>query len=338
MKSLTCSTLALALVATGVLHGCDDSPTASAELRSAEFTYAFNEGQAIGAVETAYRGSHVRNLTANLMIEERPDGNANITVQLSNTVSGVTYPTHVHDFADPATTPNGTPYNETPNGNIFAGGIQGNGGTASSTMETSISYELILQHGAFFVVHDPLQTLSTTDLTTYLVLGVFGQTLAPGELNLRSETFSYAFNEGQLLDNPATAYGGEHPRNLMAELRLEERADGGADVTVTLVNTLSGQAYPVHAHDFADPATTPNGTPYNETPNGEVFAGAVAGTGGTASLTVQSDMNYVELVNEYGAFLVVHDPTQPLSTTNLSTYLVLGVFADTLPGAAPVQP
>lgn len=332
MKFLSNSTLvlALAVAATGVLAGCDDSPTESRDLRSASFSQAFNEGQALGAVETAYRGEHPRNLSAEVIIEERADGQANVTVRLGNTVSGVTYPTHVHDFADPATTPNNTPYNETPNGNIFAGGIQGTGGVASATVETSLPYEEVRAHGAFFVVHDPLQALSTTDLTTYLVLGVFGEDLAPGELSLRSETFAYAFNEGQLLDNPGTAYIGEHARNLMAELQLEERADGGANVTVTLMNTLQGEAYPVHAHDFADPATTPSGTPYNETPNGDVFAGAIMGTGGAASLTVQSTMPYLELVEDYGAFLVVHDPTQGLSTTDLTTYLILGIFAEDL--------
>lgn len=337
-------TLALAIAAVSLFTACSDdsSPVSAVEddLRSESFNYAFNEGQALDNNETAYRGEHQRNISAELIIEEREDGNANVTVRLSNTVSGETYPVHAHDMADPNTTPNGTPYNETPNGDVFAGGIEGNGGTASLTNETSISYdELVNSYEAFFVVHDPLQDLSTVDLTTYLVLGVFAQSLSAGESSLRAETFSYGFNEGQLLDNPDTAYdgdgAGDHPRNLSAELIIEERGNGKANVTVSLMNTIDGVDYPVHAHDMADADTTPNGTPYNETPNGDVFAGAIAGNGGTASLTNETDLNYAELVSEYEAFLVVHDPTQDVSTVDLTTYLVLGVFAQSLDAVDP---
>lgn len=336
-------TIVLAITAASLFTACseDSSPVSTDdELRSETFTYAFNEGQALGDDATAYRGDHQRNLSAELVIEEREDGNANVTVNISNSVSGETYPVHAHDMADPSTTPNGTPYNETPNGDVFAGGIDGNGGTASRTNETSIAYdELMNSYEGFFVIHDPLQGLSTVDLTTYLVLGVFGQSLGSGESSLRSETYTYGFNEGQLLDNPATAYdgdgAGDHPRNLSAELIIEERGDGNANVTVSLMNTIEGADYPVHAHDMADPSTTPNGTPYNETPNGDVFAGAIAGNGGTASLTNETDISYTELISEYEAFLVVHDPTQELTTVDLTTYLVLGVFAESLDAVDP---
>jgi len=335
--------LLLFIAAAGIFTSCSDesSPVSSDdELRSETYTYSFNEGQALDDDGTGYRGEHQRNLSAELVIEEREDGNADVTVNLRNTVSGETYPVHAHDMADPSTTPNGTPYNETPNGDVFAGGIDGNGGTASLTNETSIAYdELINSYEGFFVVHDPLQDLSTVDLTTYLVLGVFGQSLDPGDSSLRTESYTYGFNEGQLLDDPNTAYdgdgAGDHPRNLSAELIIEERGDGNANVTVSLMNTLEGEDYPVHAHDMADPATTPNGTPYNETPNGDVFAGAIAGTGGTASLTNETDIAYTELISEYEAFLVVHDPTQDLTTVDLTTYLVLGVFAESLEAVEP---
>lgn len=335
-------TLALAIAAASLVSACSDDSSVSApnELRSETYTYAFNEGQALGDDETAYRGEHQRNVSAELMIEEREDGNANVTVQLGNTVSGETYAVHAHDMADPSTTPNGTPYNETPNGGIIATGIEGTGGSASFTNETSIAYdELINEYEGFFVVHDPLQDISTVDLTTYLLLGVFGQSLDAGDSSLRSESYSYGFNEGQLLDDMATAYNGDgegdHPRNLSAELIIEERGDGNANVTVSLMNTIDGEDYPVHAHDMADPSMTPNGTPYNETPNGDVFAGAIAGNGGTASLTNETDLNYAELVSEYEAFLVVHDPTQDLTTVDLTTYLVLGVFAESLDAVEP---
>jgi len=336
-------TLALAIAAVSMFTACsDDSPVSAVEddLRSESFNYAFNEGQALGDNETAYRGEHQRNISAELIIEEREDGNANVTVQLRNTVDGETYPVHAHDAADPNSTPNGTPYDETPNGDVFAGGIEGNGGTASSTNETNISYdELMNSYEGFFVVHDPLQELSTVDLTTYLVLGVFGQSLDAGDSSLRTESFSYGFNEGQLLDDPDTAYDGDgegdHPRNLTAELMIEERGDGNANVTITLMNTIDGLDYAVHAHDMADPMDTPNGTPYNETPNGDVFAGMISGNGGSASMTNETDMSYSELLDEYEAFLVVHDPTQDISTVDLTTYLVLGIFANSLDEAEP---
>jgi len=335
MKNLLRLTVLLFTAASlSLFTGCsdDNGPVGGMDdLRSVSYTYAFNEGQLLDNVDTAYRGDHQRNLSAEITIDEMDNGNASVTITLMNTLSGVDYPVHAHDAADPATTPNGTPYNETPNGDIFAGALSGNGGTVSSTNETSISYDMLVnEYEGFFVVHDPTQDISTTDLTTYLVLGVFAQNLQAGESSLRTTTVEYNFNEGQLLDNPDTAYSGDHPRNLMATLTIEERGNGMANVTVTLENTLDGFDYPVHAHDAADPATTPNGTPYNETPNGDVFAGAIPGNGGSASSTNETEISYVELVEEYEAFFVVHDPTQDISTTDLTTYLVLGIFGQDL--------
>ena len=84
------------------------------------------------------------------------------------------------------------------------------------------------------------------------------------------ETFDYAFNKGQLLDNLATAYNGDgegdHPRNLSAQLEIKEMENGNTEVTIQLENGVDGLEYPVHVHDAADPYTTPNGTPYNESP------------------------------------------------------------------------
>jgi len=300
---------------------------------SASFTYGFNEGQLIDDVDTAYRGEHDRTLEARIDVEEMEDGNAAITVTLENTIDGESYAVHAHDAADPETTPNNTPYDESPNADVFAEIIEGTGGSASMTNETDIPFaEVTEEYAAFFVVHDPLQELSTVDLTTYLILGSFGESLDAAPSSLRSASFDYAFNEGQLLGDSDTAYdaGGDHPRNLSAVLDIEERGTGKANVTVTLQNTLNGEEYAVHAHDMADPEETPNGTPYNESPNGDVFAQAIAGTGGAASHTFESDMMYAELVADYEAFLVVHDPTQELSTVDLSTYLVLGIFGQSL--------
>ncbi|MCH8568179.1 MAG: hypothetical protein LAT67_07945 [Balneolales bacterium] len=326
-----------------VFQACSDSSSTApdVELRDAEFMYGFNEGQLLGDPSTGYNGDgdgdHPRNLMATILIEERADGMANVTVTLENTLEGFTYPVHAHDAADPSTTPNGTPYNESPNSDILAGGIEGNGGTAMLTNETEISYdELVSSYEGFFVVHDPTQPVSTTDLTTYLVLGFFAQSLDTAEPNLRSVTFEYSFNEGQLLGDPSTAYDGEHPRDLSATLTLNEQIDGSTELVVMLNNALDGETYAVHTHDAADPSTTPNGTPYNETPNGDILNVMVGGNGHShgstsshggamASQTSSFSLNF--LTRDYEGFFVIHDPLQDISTTDLTTYLVLDLTA-----------
>ncbi len=141
----------------------------------------------------------------------------------------------------------------------------------------------------------------------------------------KSTSFNYAFNTGQV--GAGTAYDGTHPKNLSAKLMLEEQADGKTKITLSLMNTVDGEMYMVHAHDGADPATTPNGTPYNETPNSSVLVGMVNGNGGTASYSQVSSMSYADLTTKYEGFLVVHDPTQSISTTDLTTYLIVAGFA-----------
>lgn len=141
----------------------------------------------------------------------------------------------------------------------------------------------------------------------------------------RNRTFNYAFNTGQV--GAGTAYQGTHPNNLTASLKLEELDNAQTRVTISLTNTISGQIYSVHAHDAADPATTPNGTPYNEVPNANVLVQQLNGNGGTVSGSMVSNKSFSELTQTYNGFLVVHDPTQTISTTDLKTYLVVGTFA-----------
>jgi hypothetical protein len=84
----------------------------------------------------------------------------------------------------------------------------------------------------------------------------------------------------------------------------------------------------VHSHDAADPDTTENGTPYNETPNADIFATGIEGTGGMASAENETEeILYRDLINTYEGFFVVHDPTQEISTVDLTTYLILGLTA-----------
>ena len=141
---------------------------------------------------------------------------------------------------------------------------------------------------------------------------------------LRSETFVYTLNEGQTA-GAATTYDGEHPRNFSARMEIQEMPNGTAKVIVNLENTISGEVYHMHAHDFADPATTPNGTPFNETPNDNVLAQMITAQGTSATVEQSSTMSYDDLLNSYEGFFVVHDPTQPISTVDLTTYLILEV-------------
>jgi hypothetical protein len=153
---------------------------------------------------------------------------------------------------------------------------------------------------------------------------VLGMTSCGGD-DLQSKTFSYDFNTGQVAE--AFAYSGDHSDDLSATIKVDELEDGGSEITITIDNTIDGETYRTHAHDMADAATTPNGTPYNETPNADVFAGAITGNGGSASLSNTSSLSYEEITTTYDGFFVVHDPLQDLSTVDPTTYVILGVFA-----------
>ena len=93
------------------------------------------------------------------------------------------------------------------------------------------------------------------------------------------------------------------------------------------MNTLDGETYHIHAHDIADPATTPNGTPYIETPNSDVYVSMLEGNGDMAGSAVISTLSYDMILNNYDGFFVVHDPLQAIDTTDPTTYVILGIFA-----------
>lgn len=292
--------------------GSTDDPT----LMSETFNYEFNNGQVVASAP--YSGMHMDNVTAQITVQEVSASEVEITVSVTNTVDDETYMIHAHNAADPATTPNGTPYDETPNGDVFSQMLTGNGGEASISQTVSMSYADITEdYEGFFVVHDPLQQLSTTDISTYLVVGTFARTQA---------ATNYDFNTGQV--DAAFAYDGMHDNTFSGMLKIQELADGNSRVSVALMNSMNGETYMVHAHDMADPATTPNGTPYDETPNGDVLTLMIDGNGDTAHMSQTSTMSYADLTNTYEAFFVVHDPLQALSTTDPTTYVLLGVFAD----------
>ncbi|WP_258104920.1 hypothetical protein [Marinoscillum sp. MHG1-6] len=284
-------------------------------------SYDFHNGQ---TVETApYDGTHSSDFSADMVLEET-DGGTLITVNLKNTVEGETYMIHAHDAADPASTPNGTPYNETPNSDVLVKMAMGNGGSVSVSQETTMSYEeLTTMYDGFFVVHDPLQDISTTDISTYLVVGAFAR--AQTATSFAISTFDYTFNTGQLAET--YAYAGSHVNTISASITVEELAGSQSRITVDIMNTLDGEMYATHAHDAADAASTPNGTPYNETPNSEVFVKMIAGNGGTATGSQISSMSHDEITATYEGFFVIHDPLQAIDTTDPTTYVILGSFA-----------
>ncbi len=297
----------------------EDEPFVS---QMSSFNYSLHNGQTVPSAP--YGGVHPADFEAVLTISENEDGTSDVTVELMNTIIGATYHLHAHDAADPSTTPNGTPYNETPNSNLLAQMVEGNGSTVTVTQSTNISYtDITSNYEGFFVVHDPLQVISTTDISTYLVVGSFARN--GGSTSLSSSTFNYDFNTGQLV--PDFAYTGSHPNNLEAAIQVDELADNRSRVTVRLMNTLDGEMYHIHAHDSADPASTPNGTPYIESPNGDVFASMLEGNGGMAGAAMISTLSYDMILNNYDGFFVVHDPLQAIDTTNPTTYIILGLFA-----------
>lgn len=144
----------------GLMTSCGDDDD---EKATSSYDYAFSG---------AYVGDHPTDLTGKMTLTEMDNGNTMITVELNNTIDGETYPMHAHDKdADSA-----TGYVETPNGAIFAQGLMGNGGTASVSQEASMSYtELTTNYSGFFVTHDPLQAVSTSDATTFLLVADFAR-------------------------------------------------------------------------------------------------------------------------------------------------------------------
>lgn len=296
--------------------------TPPATMQTAMYSYEFNNGQVVPAA--AYMGMHSDNFSASMEVEEISTSQTTISVTLNNTISGQTYMVHAHDAADPTTTPNGTPYNETPNSNMFTQMAMGNGGSVTVSQTVNMTFaDVTTMYEGFFVVHDPLQAINTADISTYLVVGSFAR--AQAATNFASSEFMYDFNTGQI--DPNYAYSGTHASTLMGTLRVQELADGQSRVSVWLDNTMNGEMYMVHAHDVADPMTTPNNTPYDETPNSGVCTLMISGNGMTSGAAQMSTMSHDDITSMYDGFFVVHDPLQGIDTTDPTTYVLLGLFA-----------
>jgi hypothetical protein len=292
-----------------------------ADLKTETYTYGFNNGQVVASAP--YNGTHMDNLEATMKVEEMAANETKITVTLSNTVSGKMYNIHAHDAADPMTTPNGTPYNESPNTGVFTKMVTGTGGSVSVSQTVAKSFaEITSSYSGFLVVHDPLQAISTVNINTYLIVGAFARAQAASTLMRVTKT--YNFNTGQIA--AAYAYSGSHAKTLVADLQIQSLGNGKSRISVMLKNSLAGKTYHVHAHDFADPTKTPNMTPYNESPNTGVCTFMIEGNGSTAGNSQISDMSTTSLTTTYDGFLVVHDPLQAITTTDPTTYVILSVF------------
>ena len=142
----------------------------------------------------------------------------------------------------------------------------------------------------------PVYALSLMAISTGLILGSCKKEENEPEptptptLEMMSSTYEYEFNNGQVV--PTAAYDGMHMDNMMATMTVEEMGASETQISVTLTNTVDGETYMVHAHDAADPANTPNGTPYDETPNADVFVQMANGNGGSVTVTQTVSMSY----------------------------------------------
>ena len=305
-----------------IFSSCNKDEDMDKVLKTKTFNYQFHNGQIVPSAP--YIGPHPANLSAKMRLEELSNGNTKITVTIENSVNDKMYNIHAHDSADANSTPNGTPYLEAPNSSIFVQGIMGNGGSIMASQEADKSFEeLTTKYAGFFVIHDPMQGISTSNISTFLIVSSFARDQT--DKSFSDQTFNYDFNTGQIA--AAFAYDGTHAANLSASINVVELDDNRSRVTVRIMNTLDEKIYHTHAHDVADPTKTPNGTPYNEMPNSDVFVAAIQGNGGTSVKSIVSSKSYSEITNSYEGFFVIHDPLQAISTTNPKSYVVLGSFA-----------
>ena len=129
--------------------------------------YAFNTGQVDNSY--AYTGTHRDDFTVELTLTEREDQKTEIKVIIVNALAGETYSVGAYDKVDPATN-NGLPFSATPNTAILSETIIDKGVTFVSDQSFD---ELVNNYEGFLIIHDPLQAISGTDPSTYLILGDF---------------------------------------------------------------------------------------------------------------------------------------------------------------------
>ncbi len=312
MKNLSIYLITLIVLFIG--QSCDDG--VGFVEKKTTFTYSINDGEVV--TSAPYDGDHPSNFSAIMGLIKNEDGTTEIIVTLRNTIEDAVYEVRAYEASS-----SGGPYADSPNNKVFSASIVGNGHSVSHSEIASLTYEeLVDEESGFFVVHDPFQDLSTTDISTNLILGPFAK--EPNR-DLMGTVFDYTFNVGQV--DTSFAYTGDHSASITAEVQIDELAAGNSRISVRLFNTIDGEMYPTHVHDKADAASTPNGTPYLEEPNANVFAAMILGNGEMASYSQISNLSYENLTTIYNGFFVVHDPLQDLSTTDPTSFILLGDFA-----------
>jgi len=138
-RLLTLSVLASRLALATSCKKDDEDPMEGTALmpmdQSSTFDYKFNNGQV--ATGTHYNGMHKDDLTATMVVDQLTSGEAKISVTLTNTVDG--------EMA------------------------------STSQISTESFTSLTTVYNGFFVTHDPLQPIDTTDPTTYVLLGLMAR-------------------------------------------------------------------------------------------------------------------------------------------------------------------
>ena len=288
--------------------------------RKTTFNYAMHNGEVVSS--SHYDGMHPTNFGAIIGLIENENQSTDIIITLNNTVSGLTYKVNAHEASSDAQVPYGGVDAE-----VFSQRIEGNDLESVFMMQTSnLSFdELLGDYDGLLVIKDPLRSDGSEEVSDDLILAPFAKRQ---DRSLRRMVFEYAFNAGQV--NPAFAYTGDHPSTFAADVQLDELATGNTRISVRLMNTVEGEMYATHVHDMADTLSTPNNTPYLETPNTDIFAQAIEGNGAQVSFTNFSTISFQNLTEVYNGFFVVHDPFQEVSTSDPSTFLVLRAFARSL--------
>ncbi|OZV70593.1 CHRD domain-containing protein [Winogradskyella aurantia] len=158
-------------------------------------------------------------ISGSVLFEERLNGEAQATIMLNGTPDGGTHPAHIH--MNTAAEGGAILYTFTP--------VDGTSGISRSNVATLddgsiFGYDAILGVDGYVNVH-----LSMDELATIVAQGDIGQN------ELTGESKSYALGE---IDVPG----------ISGSVLFEERLNGEAQATITLIGTPDGGMHPAHIH------------------------------------------------------------------------------------------
>lgn len=226
----------------------------------------------------------VPGISGSVLFEERVNGEAQATITLSGTPDGGSHPAHIH--MNTAAEGGGILYTFTP--------VDGTSGMSRSNVaalndDTTFGYADILGVDGYVNVH-----LSIDDLGTIVAQGDIGQN------ELTGESITYTLDEK---DVPG----------INGSVTFEERVNGEAQATISLVGTPDGGMHPAHIH--ANSATEGGAILYT--------FGEVNGTTGTivtnlAELNDETPFGYADVLTVDG-YVNVH-----LSANDLATIVAQG--------------